>query len=134
MYRVYWNQSAAAYLSFRSSFFFLSQFSNNKNFRHIFLRNCESYKITLDICEQWVDVLCMPIRLLLLINPLFLHFSFSSFYAPNFEEVEGAYWFGPVCGLSVCACMRVCIRYACIRSKRVKDRILKFNMWNKHEK
>ena len=25
----------------------------------------------------------------------------TCFYAPNFEEVEGAYWFGPVC-LSVC--------------------------------
>ena len=25
----------------------------------------------------------------------------KDFYAPNFEEVEGAYWFGPV-RLSVC--------------------------------
>ena len=34
-------------------------------------------------------------------SPLMANF----FYAPNFEEVEGAYWFGPVCPsvrLSVC--------------------------------
>ena len=30
-----------------------------------------------------------------------LQTQFSSFYAPNFEEVEGAYWFGPV-RLTVC--------------------------------
>ena len=31
------------------------------------------------------------------------------YYAPNFEEVEGAYWFGPVRGsvhASVCASVR----------------------------
>ena len=29
----------------------------------------------------------------------------SHFYAPNFEEVEGAYWFGPV-RLTVCPSVR----------------------------
>ena len=53
----------------------------------------------------------------------------ESFYAPNFEEVEGAYWFGPVC-----LWLGVSVRYACIRSRTVEDRILKFGMWNKHEK
>ena len=32
----------------------------------------------------------------------------SSFYAPNFEEVEGAYWFGPV-RLSVCPSVRLSV-------------------------
>ena len=53
-----------------------------------------------------------------------LHFH----YAPNFEEVEGAYWFGPV---------RPCVRVGvtlCIGSRTVRDRILKFDMWNKYEK
>ena len=30
-----------------------------------------------------------------------------SFYAPNFEEVEGAYWFGPVC-----LCVHACVTLA----------------------
>ena len=46
------------------------------------------------------------------------------FYAPNFEEVEGAYWFGP---LRACVCPSVTL---CIRSRTVRDRILKFDMWN----
>ena len=32
----------------------------------------------------------------------------SIFYAPNFEEVEGAYWFGPV-RLSVCPSDRLSV-------------------------
>ena len=40
MYRVYQNQNAAAYSSLY--FFFFLQYSNIKNFRHIFLRNCET--------------------------------------------------------------------------------------------
>ena len=31
------------------------------------------------------------------------------FYAPNFEEVEGAYWFGPV-RLTVCPSDRLSVR------------------------
>ena len=38
MYRVHQNQAAAAYSSL---YFFLLQYSNIKNFRHTFLRNCE---------------------------------------------------------------------------------------------
>ena len=34
-------------------------------------------------------------------------FIFLSYYAPNFEEAEGVYWFGPV---RVCICLSV--RYA----------------------
>ena len=44
----------------------------------------------------------------------------SCFYAPNFEEVEEAYWFGPVHAWVT----------LCIRSRMVRDRILKFGMWN----
>ena len=54
---------------------------------------------------------------------LFLHS-----YAPNFEEVEGAYWFGPV---RLCVCVRLSMCYACIHSQTI--RILKFYMWNKYE-
>ena len=49
-------------------------------------------------------------------------------YAPNFEEVEGSYLFGPV-RLSVHS--SVC--YAGIRSQTVRNRILKVYMWNKYE-
>ena len=41
MYRVYWNQATAAYLSLYFFIFLSLQLSNIKNFRHIFLRNCE---------------------------------------------------------------------------------------------
>ena len=44
-------------------------------------------------------------------------------YAPNLEEVEGAYWFGsvrPVCPLSNL-------------SRAVRGRILKFGMWFAYE-
>ena len=30
-----------------------------------------------------------------------IHSTFMHVYAPNFEEIEGAYWFGPI-HLSVC--------------------------------
>ena len=46
------------------------------------------------------------------------------FYAPNFEEDEEAYWFGPFC---VCVHPWVTL---CIQSRMVRDRILKFDMWN----
>ena len=46
------------------------------------------------------------------------------FYAPNFEEDEEAYWFGPFC---VCVHLWVTL---CIQSRMVRDRILKFDMWN----
>ena len=42
MYRVYQNQSAAAYLSLYFFIFLSLQFSNIKIFRHIFLRNGEA--------------------------------------------------------------------------------------------
>ena len=42
MYRVYRNQAAAAYLSLYIVIFLSLQFSNIKNFRHTFLRNCEA--------------------------------------------------------------------------------------------
>ena len=43
------------------------------------------------------------------------------------KEVEEAYWFWPVC-LSMHASVTLCIL-----SRTVRDRILKFNVWNKHE-
>ena len=48
-----------------------------------------------------------------------------SFYAPNFEEVDGAYWFRVV---------RPCVR-ACVRSSRtVHARVLKFHIGIPHGK
>ena len=41
MYSVYWNQVAAAYSSLYFSILLSLQFSNIKNYRHTFLRNCE---------------------------------------------------------------------------------------------
>ena len=47
------------------------------------------------------------------------------YYAPNFKEVEGHISLGLFMGLCMC--------YACIRSRTVRDRILKFDLWNNHE-
>ena len=44
------------------------------------------------------------------------------FYAPNFEEVEEACWFGPVC-----ACVHPWVTL-CIWPRMVRDRILKFDI------
>ena len=46
-------------------------------------------------------------------------------YAPNFEEVDRAYWFRVVCA-SVCLCVR--------SSKIVHARVLKFHIWIPHGK
>ena len=58
MYRVYRNQAAASYYHpFISSL----QFLNIKNFRHIFLRNCETKKVeTWYTRGQWADLSCIP--------------------------------------------------------------------------
>ena len=48
-----------------------------------------------------------------------------TYFAPNFEEVDGAYWFG-VKLASVCAC---------VHSSRTKhSRVLKFHIWILHGK
>ena len=51
------------------------------------------------------------------------------FYAPNFGEVEveGLYWFGPV-HLSVCPSVTLAYGH-----KPLRDRILKYYMWNRYE-
>ena len=52
------------------------------------------------------------------------------FYAPNFGEVEGAYWFGPVrpsVRLSVS-------RWQLRNSRTAYARILKLYLWHVHEK
>ena len=66
------------------------------------------------------------------ICPLLAKFTEFFLYAPNFEEVEEAYWFGPV-RPSMRACVRAWVTL-CMQSKRVRSRILKFDMWNKYEK
>ena len=48
-------------------------------------------------------------------------------FLPNFIEVEGAYWFRPVCDW-VGWWVGGFIRNACIRPRMVRDRILKFNI------
>ena len=57
-------------------------------------------------------------------------------YAPNFGEVEGAYWFGPVhpsVRLSVCPSVRNAL-WQIGNSRTAYARILKFHMWYVHEK
>ena len=49
----------------------------------------------------------------------------SSNYAPNFEEVDGAYWFRVVC-----ACYRASVR----SSRTAHARVLKFHIWIPHGK
>ena len=51
---------------------------------------------------------------------------------PNFEDVEGAYWFGPV-RLSVCPSVRNTF-WQLRNSRTAYARILKFYMWHIHEK
>ena len=53
------------------------------------------------------------------------------FYAPNFGEVEGAYWFGPVC-----PSVRLSVHntWQLRNSRTAYARILKFYMWHLHEK
>ena len=82
MYRVYWNQVAAAYLSLYSFIFLSLQFSNIKIFRHTFLRNCEAWKVdSWYSCGQWADVLCvLESCCCCLFVPLFLYFSFSPIF------------------------------------------------------
>ena len=57
------------------------------------------------------------------------------FYAPNFGEVEGAYWFGPV-RPSVRLSDRLSARntWQLRNSRTAYARILKFYMWHVHEK
>ena len=81
MYRVYWNQAAAAYSSLYFFRFLSLKFSNIKIFCHTFLRNCVAYKVeTWYTHGQWVDV----IRLLLLIG-LFIS---SFFFLSNFQSLK----------------------------------------------
>ena len=82
MYRVYQNQAAAAYLSL-----FLSlQLSNIYNLRHIFLRNCEAYKVEAWYkCGQSVHVLCIQkLDCCCLFVALLVHFSFSPIVSCKF--------------------------------------------------
>ena len=56
----------------------------------------------------------------------------SNFYVPNFEEVEGAYWFGPVR-----PSVRLSVRntfWQLRNSGTAYARIFKFYMWHVHEK
>ena len=57
----------------------------------------------------------------------FSHFSFLSHYAPNFEEVDGAYWFQVV---RVC----ICLKHACHILWTMHARVLKFHIWIPHGK
>ena len=61
--------------------------------------------------------------------------SLINFYAPNFGEVEGPYWFGPV-RPSVCPSVRLSGRntWQLRNSRTAYARILKLYMWHVHEK
>ena len=63
----------------------------------------------------------IKIKLLLLIH----------IYAPNFEEVDGAYWFRVVC---VCMCPFVTLFDASHILWTVHARVLKFHIWIPHGK
>ena len=51
------------------------------------------------------------------------------FMSPTPKKLRGAYWFGPVSPF-----VRLSIRYDLHRPRTVRDRILKFDLCNKHEK
>ena len=80
MCRLYWNQASAAYSSHYFIIFLFLQLSNMKNFWHIFLRNCEVWKI--ETWYTWIVGTCIVytgIRLLL-ICPFISSFSFSPIF------------------------------------------------------
>ena len=88
MYHVYQNQAAAAYLSFISSFFFLSNFQH-WNFSSHFSRELwglEDWKMV----HTWTEgrcIICTRIGLLLLIHSFISSFFFiSSFQHWNFSS------------------------------------------------
>ena len=56
------------------------------------------------------------ISLFCLLMPVYIF----SFYAPNFEEVEGAYWFGSVRAVSQSVCQSVC--QSVMREHSVRNR------------
>ena len=64
-----------------------------------------------------------------------LNLNWPTSYAPNFGEVEGAYWFGPV-RPSVRLSVRLSVRntWQLRNSRTAYARILKFYMWHVHEK
>ena len=51
------------------------------------------------------------------------------FNGPNFEKVDDILVFFGTC-LLVCLSVHLCVGYACTRSITIRDRILKFNIWN----
>ena len=61
--------------------------------------------------------------------PLLSMFQVANIYAPNFGEVEGHISLG----LSVLLSIRPSLRYACPRSRNIRDKILKFGMWDEYE-
>ena len=95
MYCAYRNQAAAAYLFLYFLFFFLSQVSNMKSFRHTFLKNCEALKFeTWYTCGQWADVWCIPesgccCLFVFLFSPIFKHYNFSSHFSHELWGLEG---------------------------------------------
>ena len=84
MYRVYRNQTVAAY-SFPYSFFLSLQFSNIKNFRRTSFRNCDAYKAeTWYTRGQWMDVSPMPNQA----AATYLSFISSYFFLSNFQTLN----------------------------------------------
>ena len=79
MYRVYQNQAAHSYSSLYFFIFLSLQFWNIKTFCHIFLWNCEAYKVeTWYTHERWVDASCiLESDCCCLFVPLFFYISFS---------------------------------------------------------
>ena len=85
MYRVYWNQAAAAYLFLYLFIFLALQFSNIKSFRHTFLRNCEALKVeTWYTHGRWQIYRVYQNQAAALIHP----FSSSVFFLSNFQTLK----------------------------------------------
>ena len=51
------------------------------------------------------------------------------FYTPNFEEIDGEYWF-----LVVHASIRACMHLSVRSSRTMHARVLKFHIWIPHRK
>ena len=91
MYRIYWNQAAAAYSSLYFYSLLSSDFQTLKIFVALFLET-EAYKVdTWYSCGQWVDVSCVPQSgCCFLFVPFFFvtnfqKFKFSSHFPRNSE-------------------------------------------------
>ena len=90
---------------------------------YISIISCILYFVTEDLSWIGTRAKYVEIKISIIIwyfKLAYIHFSHCHFYAPNFEEVDGAYWFRVV--------------YPSLLSRTVHARVLNFQIWIPHGK